>query len=79
MSENTNLSDSEQNRICKEAFVATWNALLDGGIPRDVIAAMAMTIALSELTSIFGKVVTAHGLEKLPDTIRSGVFDPQSK
>ena len=71
------MTEEEQSKVTRESFVATWEALVNGGINREVVASIAMSMALAELTSIFGKAVTAHGLEKLPDTIRSGAFDPK--
>ena len=73
------MTEEEQSKITRESFVATWEALVNGGVGREVVAAIAMSMALAELTAIFGKAVTAHGLEKLPDTIRSGAFDSQKE
>ncbi|MBS4045955.1 MAG: hypothetical protein ACK4Z4_11095 [Ferrovibrio sp.] len=71
------MNEEEQSKVTRESFVATWEALINGGVSREIVAAIAMSMALAELTSLFGKAVTAHGLEKLPDTIRSGAFDPK--
>lgn len=73
------MAEDEQSKVTRESFVATWEALVNGGVSREVVASIAMSMALAELTAIFGKTVTAHGLEKLPDTIRSGAFDAKEK
>ena len=73
------MAEDEQSKVTRESFVATWEALVNGGVSREIVASIAMSMALAELTAIFGKAVTAHGLEKLPDTIRSGAFDVKEK
>ena len=72
-------TEDEQSKVTSASFVAPWEALVNTGVSREIVASIAMSMALAELTAIFGKAVTAHGLEKLPDTIRSGAFDVKEK
>lgn len=68
------LSENEQKAIALDLILDAWDAAITKGVGPEVLSAVALFAALSDLVETHGQDVIAEFCADLPGRVRAGEF-----
>lgn len=68
------LTTEQQKKVALDLFLDAWDAACDQGVSADLLAEVALYLALTDLVADRGEEWTAEVIEGLPERIRAGEF-----